>query len=143
MRKSHLFLESEVGLDHNDLTEPSLHKYVTVRGGVDMEQQESAGSNSFFFLANGGGVASVSSSWEPNSADSTDRWRKADQQHFMTEYDELSNSNSAEAAGGRRTQGAADETNTPASGTNRPLKVNNQNTKLGARPSAWHSAAIA
>ncbi|KAJ4838555.1 hypothetical protein Tsubulata_024639 [Turnera subulata] len=76
------FVESEVGVD-DDLMEPSIHKYVTVRrggGGEDMDGQESSGSNSFV----GGGAGSssqshhwgisTSSSWEPNSADSTDRW---------------------------------------------------------------------
>ncbi|KAH7534016.1 uncharacterized protein At1g65710 [Ziziphus jujuba] len=65
------FVESEV-ISNDDLTEPSFHKYVTVRrGGVDMEDQESSGSNSFV-----GGVHQQqwSSSWEPNSADSTDCW---------------------------------------------------------------------
>ncbi|XP_043702849.1 uncharacterized protein At1g65710-like [Telopea speciosissima] len=64
------FLESEVGVI-NDLIEPSLHKYVTVRRGVlegEMEQQESSGSNSFITQH------WASSSWEPNSADSTERW---------------------------------------------------------------------
>lgn len=56
-----------------DITEPSFHKYVTVRRGAtveggDMEEEESSGSNSF--------VGShhhwlSSSSWEPNSADSS------------------------------------------------------------------------
>ncbi|MBA0741879.1 hypothetical protein Gogos_015000, partial [Gossypium gossypioides] len=69
------FVESEViGSDH--LMEPSFHKYVTVRrggGGADMEEQESSGSNS---IAGSGQQhwGFSSSSWEPNSADSTDRW---------------------------------------------------------------------
>ncbi|MBA0618049.1 hypothetical protein Godav_027444 [Gossypium davidsonii] len=69
------FVESEViGSDH--LMEPSFHKYVTVRrggGGADMEEQESSGSNS---IAASGQQhwGFSSSSWEPNSADSTDRW---------------------------------------------------------------------
>ncbi|XP_052196211.1 uncharacterized protein At1g65710-like [Diospyros lotus] len=67
-------VESEV-LVSNDLMEPSFHKYVTMRRGTvgseDMEEQESSGSNSFV----GGQQHWVSSSsWEPNSADSTDRW---------------------------------------------------------------------
>ncbi|XP_042504553.1 uncharacterized protein At1g65710-like [Macadamia integrifolia] len=64
------FLESEVGLI-NDLMEPSLHKYVTVRRGAmggEMEQQESSGSNSFL------NQHWASSSWDPNSADSAERW---------------------------------------------------------------------
>lgn len=68
-------VESKVVVS-NDLMEPSLHKYVTVTRGVpregeDLEEQESSGSNSF--------VGSQqhwlsSSTWEPNSADSTDRY---------------------------------------------------------------------
>ncbi|OVA10760.1 hypothetical protein BVC80_645g87 [Macleaya cordata] len=74
------FVESELVVD-DDLMEPSLHKYITVRRGVnimtggggekEMEQQESSGSNSY---VGGQHWASSSSSWEPNSADSTDRW---------------------------------------------------------------------
>ncbi|XP_059450553.1 uncharacterized protein LOC132181377 [Corylus avellana] len=67
------FIESEVAVT-DDVTEPSFHKYVTVRrGGGDMEDQESSGSNSYV----GGGQQNwglSSSSWEPNSADSTDCW---------------------------------------------------------------------
>ncbi|GFQ07445.1 uncharacterized protein at1g65710 [Phtheirospermum japonicum] len=70
-------LESEVAAN-DDLTEPSFHKYVTVRRGTsggedddDVEEQESSGSNSFA----GSQQHWVSSScWEPNSAESTDRW---------------------------------------------------------------------
>lgn len=67
------FIESEVAVT-DDVMEPSFHKYVTVRrGGGDMEDQESSGSNSYV----GGGQQNwgfSSSSWEPNSADSTDCW---------------------------------------------------------------------
>ncbi|XP_059623306.1 uncharacterized protein At1g65710-like isoform X2 [Cornus florida] len=68
------FVESEVVVA-DDLIEPSLHKYVTTRGGTveveNMEEQESSGSNSFV----SGQLHWVSStSWEPNSADSTDCW---------------------------------------------------------------------
>lgn len=71
------FIESEVAVT-DDVMEPSFHKYVTVRrggtlGGGDMEDQESSGSNSFV----GSGQQHwglSSSSWEPNSADSTDCW---------------------------------------------------------------------
>lgn len=66
-------MESELVVS-NDLMEPSFHKYVTVRRGAaeeggDTEEQESSGSNSFV-----GGQQHwlSSSSWEPNSADSTD-----------------------------------------------------------------------
>ncbi|XP_012081984.2 uncharacterized protein At1g65710 [Jatropha curcas] len=78
------FVESEV-IVSDDLMEPSLHKYVTVRRGgtssvtaaEDMDGQESSGSNSY--VGGGGsqqqwGYYSGSSSWEPNSAESTDRW---------------------------------------------------------------------
>ncbi|KAG6753550.1 hypothetical protein POTOM_043621 [Populus tomentosa] len=72
------FVESEV-IASDDLMEPSFHKYVTVRRGggtlcaEDMDGQESSGSNSFV----GGSQQHLglsTSSWEPNSADSTDRW---------------------------------------------------------------------
>ncbi|KAL0423611.1 UNVERIFIED_CONTAM: hypothetical protein Sradi_0895900 [Sesamum radiatum] len=67
-------LESEI-MATDDLMEPSFHKYVTVRrgtsGGDDLEEEESSGSNSFV----GSQQQWVSSScWEPNSAESTDRW---------------------------------------------------------------------
>ncbi|KAB2608255.1 serine/arginine repetitive matrix protein 2 [Pyrus ussuriensis x Pyrus communis] len=60
--------------------EPSFHKYVTVRRGTgaleDMEDQESSGSNSF---VSGSSCSQqhnwgFTSSWQPNSADSTDCW---------------------------------------------------------------------
>ncbi|KAK3218669.1 hypothetical protein Dsin_012639 [Dipteronia sinensis] len=72
------YVESEV-LGNDDLMEPSFHKYVTVRRGgatlqgVDLDDQESSGSNSVA----GGSQQNWSfstSSWEPNSAESTDRW---------------------------------------------------------------------
>ncbi|KAE8695325.1 putative Retrotransposon protein [Hibiscus syriacus] len=69
------FVESEVvGSDH--LMEPSFHKYVTVRrgGGGDMEEQESSGSNSVVSSGQQHWGFPGESSWEPNSADSTDRW---------------------------------------------------------------------
>ncbi|EHA8586198.1 serine/arginine repetitive matrix protein 2 [Cocos nucifera] len=60
------FVESEI-IVKDDLMEPSLHKYVSVRDlGGEMEPQESAGSNSFIGQP-------WSSPWEPNSIDSTDR----------------------------------------------------------------------
>ncbi|CAL0317741.1 unnamed protein product [Lupinus luteus] len=77
--KDHPFIESEIVVS-DDVMQPSLHKYVTVkRGGslgvsVDMEDQESSGSNSFTVTSNGQNHWSNSSSWEPNSADSKDCW---------------------------------------------------------------------
>ncbi|XP_074371814.1 uncharacterized protein At1g65710-like isoform X2 [Apium graveolens] len=67
------FVESKVVVS-NDLMEPSLHKYVTITRGVpregdDLEEQESSGSNSFVGSQN---HWLSSSTWEPNSADSTD-----------------------------------------------------------------------
>ncbi|KAJ6374952.1 hypothetical protein OIU77_000012 [Salix suchowensis] len=73
------FVESEV-LVSDDLMEPSFHKYVTVRRGgdilcgEDMDGQESSGSNSFVGGSQQHLGLSTTSSWEPNSADSTDRW---------------------------------------------------------------------
>lgn len=71
------FVESELVVD-DDLMEPTIHKYVTMkRGGMlkgdDKEEIESSGSNSFA----GSGTqqwGGVSSSWEPGSADSSDCW---------------------------------------------------------------------
>lgn len=67
-------VETEVFV-YDDLMEPSVHKYITVRRGaaaegveLELEQQESSGSNSIV------GQQWFSSSWEPNSADSTDHW---------------------------------------------------------------------
>ncbi|XP_062027498.1 uncharacterized protein At1g65710-like [Rosa rugosa] len=84
------FVESEVLVD-DDLLEPSFHKYVTVRrGGADMEDQESSGSNSFV-SGSQQPQWGFSSSWEPNSADSTDCWssrsntREDDQNFDMDE----------------------------------------------------------
>lgn len=83
--KKNPFVESELVVgkdDEDDLMEPSLHKYITVRRGAnivtggggerELEQQESSGSNSF--VGGQHNWVSSSSSWEPNSADSTDRW---------------------------------------------------------------------
>ncbi|KAM0067913.1 hypothetical protein Hdeb2414_s0002g00066921 [Helianthus debilis subsp. tardiflorus] len=58
----------------DDLMEQSLLKYVTVRrggGDADSEEQESSGSNSF---AGSQQLSWMSSSWEPNSGDSSDCW---------------------------------------------------------------------
>lgn len=65
------FVESEIVVK-DDLLEPSLHKYVTVRDmrRSDVEPQESAGSNSFMGQP-------WSSGWEPNSVDSTDRYQNS------------------------------------------------------------------
>ncbi|KAK7276154.1 hypothetical protein RIF29_17288 [Crotalaria pallida] len=78
--KDHPFVESELVVS-DDVMEPSLHKYVTVKrggsigGGVDMEDIESSGSNSFTVSNSGQNHwSNISSSWEPNSADSTDCW---------------------------------------------------------------------
>ncbi|KMS98196.1 hypothetical protein BVRB_4g094620 isoform A [Beta vulgaris subsp. vulgaris] len=66
------FVESEVKVG-DDLMEPRLHKYVTVRKrGAEMDDEESSGSNSYV-----GGIQQnwvSSTSWEPTSADSTDCW---------------------------------------------------------------------
>ncbi|KAK7305591.1 hypothetical protein VNO77_43497 [Canavalia gladiata] len=65
--------------DDDDVMEPSLHKYVTVHrggslgGGVDMEDQESSGSNSIT-VSSGQQHWGISSSWEPSSVDSKDCW---------------------------------------------------------------------
>ncbi|XP_030952807.1 uncharacterized protein At1g65710-like [Quercus lobata] len=77
--KDPFVVESEVAVT-DDVTEPSFHKYVTVRrggalvGAADMEDQESSGSNSFVAGGQQQHWGLSSSSWEPNSADSTDCW---------------------------------------------------------------------
>ncbi|KAL8159641.1 hypothetical protein V2J09_001178 [Rumex salicifolius] len=67
--------------DDDDVTEPSMHKYVTVRKrgsgfesfqGGDFDELESSGSNSY--TSGSRHQCFSSSSWEPNSVDSTDRW---------------------------------------------------------------------
>ncbi|GMG99527.1 hypothetical protein Nepgr_001367 [Nepenthes gracilis] len=72
--KDPFVVESEEVNVGDDLMAPSIHKYVTVRKkGVDEEEQESSGSNSFVV----GGIQNSwasSCSWELNSADSTDCW---------------------------------------------------------------------
>jgi len=69
-----VLVESEKVVN-DDVMEPSLHKYVTVRRGgdadADAEEQESSGSNSF---AGSQQLSWMSSSWEPNSGDSADCW---------------------------------------------------------------------
>lgn len=77
-----LVVESEVGVK-DDLMEPSLHKYVSVRDiRGETEPQESAGSNSF------AGNAWTCSSWEPNSVDSTDWTRTASQSYNGDEVEQ-------------------------------------------------------
>ncbi|CAA0813415.1 Unknown protein [Striga hermonthica] len=73
-------LESEI-VAKDDLMEPSFHKYVTVRRGSLEEdddaaagEEESSGSNSFAAASGSQWLMSSSSGWEPNSAESTDRW---------------------------------------------------------------------
>jgi len=80
-------VESEVVVK-DDLMEPSIHKYVSVRdirGGVAgeaAEPQESAGSNSF-------AGNEWTCSWEPNSVDSTDRTRTASQSYNGDEVEQV------------------------------------------------------
>ncbi|CAN6228959.1 unnamed protein product [Urochloa humidicola] len=79
-----LVVESEVGVK-DDLMEPSMHKYVSVRDirrAGEIEPQESAGSNSFAGNA-------WTCSWEPNSVDSTDRTRTASQSYYGDEVDQV------------------------------------------------------
>lgn len=93
------FVESEVVANEDDLMEPSLHKYVTVREPVrDMEQQESAGSNSFL-------GHHWSSSWEPNSAESTDRWTSS-LSYTGEEVQQSEATGSFEAGAGRLKRGS-------------------------------------
>ncbi|XP_071739157.1 uncharacterized protein At1g65710-like [Rutidosis leptorrhynchoides] len=67
--KKENFVESEM-MVNDDLVEPSMHKYVTVRrgGDADAEEQESLGSNS---LAGSQQMSWMSSSWELNSTSSS------------------------------------------------------------------------
>ncbi|KAK7387326.1 hypothetical protein VNO78_28045 [Psophocarpus tetragonolobus] len=72
-------VESMLVFNDDDVMEPSLHKYVTVNrggslGGVDMEDQESSGSNSFTVSSGQQHWGISSSSWEPSSVESKDCW---------------------------------------------------------------------
>ncbi|KAL6903455.1 hypothetical protein ACP4OV_004268 [Aristida adscensionis] len=74
-------VESEVVVK-DDLVEPSLHKYVSVRDvRRETEPQESAGSNSFTGNA-------WTCSWEPSSVDSTDRTRTVSQSNNGDEVEQ-------------------------------------------------------
>ncbi|KAL5216352.1 hypothetical protein ABZP36_007753 [Zizania latifolia] len=76
-------VESEVVVK-DDLMEPSLHKYVSVRDiRGETEPQESAGSNSFAGNA-------WTCSWEPSYVDSTDRTWTASQSNNGDEAEQLS-----------------------------------------------------
>uniref|UniRef100_A0A0E0KT30 Uncharacterized protein n=1 Tax=Oryza punctata TaxID=4537 RepID=A0A0E0KT30_ORYPU len=78
-----LVVESEVVVK-DDLMEPSLHKYVSVRDiRGEAEPQESAGSNSFAGNA-------WTASWEPSSVDSTDRTWTGSQSNNGDEVEQLS-----------------------------------------------------
>lgn len=69
-------METEIVVK-DDLVEPSLHKYDTVRESrADLEPQESAGSNSF--VSQPWTAAAASSGWEPDSVDSPRNWRLND-----------------------------------------------------------------
>lgn len=82
--KQEPIVESEIVGGGDDLMQPSFHKYVTVRRGAgdgDLEEEESSGSNSFV----GSGQQWASSScWEPNSAESTDRWMSSSSSRSTT-----------------------------------------------------------
>ncbi|XP_047314920.1 uncharacterized protein At1g65710-like isoform X2 [Impatiens glandulifera] len=82
------FVESKI-VGNDDIMEPSIHKYVTVRrggAGGDIEDVESSGSNN---VVGGQQQQWVSpSSWEPNSADSTDHWTSSYCSSRYTERDE-------------------------------------------------------
>ncbi|RDX73755.1 hypothetical protein CR513_46582, partial [Mucuna pruriens] len=69
-------VESMLVVNDDDMMEPSLHKYVTVNrgGGVDLEDQESSGSNSFTVSSAQQHWGISSSSWEPSSVESKDCW---------------------------------------------------------------------
>lgn len=72
-------VESMLVVNDDDVMEPSLHKYVTVNrggsfGGVDMDDQESSGSNSFTVSSGQQHWGISSSSWEPSSVESKDSW---------------------------------------------------------------------
>lgn len=104
-------VESEVN-GSDDLMEPSFHKYVTVRRGgtlcgeIDMDGQESSGSNSFV-----GGVSQQhwgysTSSWEPNSAESTDRWTSRSNNRDEDEKSPLGLQRHVSSEGGRELEEA-------------------------------------
>nr|CAD1844364.1 unnamed protein product [Ananas comosus var. bracteatus] len=98
--------ESEIVVK-DDLMEPSLHKYVSVRdlgggGAGEMEPQESAGSNSFLL-----GQPWAASSWEPNSVDSTDQYSASQSINGEEEVEQENGVN----GGGRRSRGGSNGSN--------------------------------
>ncbi|XP_020083989.1 uncharacterized protein At1g65710 [Ananas comosus] len=106
--------ESEIVVK-DDLMEPSLHKYVSVRdlgggggGGGEMEPQESAGSNSFLL-----GQPWAASSWEPNSVDSTDQYSASQSINGEEEVEQENRVN----GGGRRSRGGSNGSNIVAVNT--------------------------
>ncbi|XP_014517075.1 uncharacterized protein At1g65710 [Vigna radiata var. radiata] len=97
-------VESMLVFNDDDGMESSLHKYVTVNrggslGGVDMEDQESSGSNSFT-VGNGQQHWGISSSWEPSSVESRDCWTS--RLNYSREEGGVSSETGCDVDGGRK-----------------------------------------
>ncbi|KAJ0974434.1 hypothetical protein J5N97_016399 [Dioscorea zingiberensis] len=137
------FVESEIVVK-DDLMEPSLHKYVSVRElGGEMEPQESAGSNSFI-------GQTWASPWDPNSVDSkeqcwstsrsTTNFKEAKEEEFSPVSYNNSQSGKQQKpvsdAPERRLRGGS-------SNLSNASRKRELDRKVTARASALHSAAAA
>ncbi|KAM0950151.1 hypothetical protein DsansV1_C04g0038401 [Dioscorea sansibarensis] len=137
------FLESEIQVK-DDLMEPSLHKYVTVREfGVEMEPQESAGSNSF-----------IGQTWasplEPNSVDSKEQsWSTSRSTNYKEEFSSVSYNNNNNSQSGKQQKTVSDARERRSRGGSSNLSHASRKRelqssgKVSGRASGLHSAATA
>ncbi|XP_039146292.1 uncharacterized protein At1g65710-like isoform X2 [Dioscorea cayenensis subsp. rotundata] len=141
------FVESEIQVK-DDLMEPSLHKYVTVRElGVELEPQESAGSNSFI-------GHTWSSPLEPNSVDSKDQswstsrstnYKEVKEAEFSPVSYNCNNNNNSQSGKQQKTISDARERRSRGGSSNlsnasRKRELQSSG-KVSARVSGLHSAA--
>lgn len=141
------FVESEIQVK-DDLMEPSLHKYVTVRElGVELEPQESAGSNSFI-------GHTWSSPLEPNSVDSKDQswstsrstnYKEVKEAEFSPVSYNCNNNNNSQSGKQQKTMSDARERRSRGGSSNlsnasRKRELQSSG-KVSARVSGLHSAA--
>ncbi|XP_058097746.1 uncharacterized protein LOC131242847 [Magnolia sinica] len=134
------FVESEVVMNNNDLMEPSLHKYVTVRNaGGETEPQESAGSNSFL-------GHHWPSSWEPNSVDSTERWTSLSNASEEVEQLALNELGHDLEVGGRRLKRGSSNNSMPvtttSSGKKREFNHSQQGGSVGSGKMGVRSSSL-
>ncbi|KAF5187789.1 Rho gtpase-activating protein, partial [Thalictrum thalictroides] len=133
--------ETEV-LVNNDLMEPSIHKYITVRRGPEeMEQQESSGSNSIV-----GQQWFASSSWEPSSADSTDHWNAAQDEGVVDKEEPrllVGHKKSGFLEGSRKSRSSALLTSAVTLSGKKKRELDHQLSKVGAKTQTAPIAAAA